>query len=132
MQNETRTCHNFWCNYSTNEPLDDCPKCGRQMLTRDAFKGLGVLLAIIGFILGGGGAALLFFVAPKIRPDARTAIRIVIWGIFGALLAGGLAILGAGITQAITGRRNQTLISVFLVVIFLALFVGSVARSLAG
>lgn len=119
---ETRTCHNYWCNYKTNEPLADCPKCGRPLLTSHTFRFLGWLLMIPGAVLAVAGALLLILAAPKLA--GGVGVKLLVYGIFGLLLLVGLTFMAAGVRQASSGERSQSLMaSVVVLLITIALIV---------
>jgi hypothetical protein len=125
---EIRTCHNYWCNYSTNQPLPRCPKCNRALLTAHTFRRLGLALIFIGGILAATGALLLIFAAPKLL--GGMGVKLFVWSIFALLLAIGLTIMAAGSWQALFGRRNQSLITFMLVLLITILLVAAIGRNL--
>jgi hypothetical protein len=118
---ESRTCHNYWCNYTTGEPLDHCPKCGRPLITPRTFKLLGWALLFLGGLLALGAVSLTILVAPKL-PYVRGGLggRLLILGVFGALLAVGLTFMMSGLWQVLSGRRSQSL-TTFGIVLLVAL-----------
>lgn len=125
VPSETLTCHNFWCNYKTNEPLSSCPKCGRPLLTSQTFRLLGWLLMIPGAILAIAGALLLILAVPRFV--GGMGVKLLVYGTFSLLLAVGLTFMAAGLRQASSGNRSQslvTLVNVLLITIALIFAIG--------
>lgn len=126
-----RTCHNYWCNFTTREPLKKCPKCARPLLTAQTFRILGFVQAFLGGILAVGAVGLTILVAPKLSTvKGGTGTIIFILGIFGLLLAVGLTFFSAGIWQAFFGRRNQSLITFVLALLIALALVATIGRAL--
>ncbi|HEV2762456.1 MAG TPA: hypothetical protein VGV38_05615 [Pyrinomonadaceae bacterium] len=131
---EPRTCHNYWCDYETSEPITRCPKCGRALHTEAQFRQLGWLLVALGGLLASAmaavmaGAAYLFSKAGQpgwTLPEVSGPWpQVVVFGVTGLVLALGLAFAAAGYTQARTGRRNRPVmnIAIAIVVVLLALY----------
>lgn len=121
---EPRTCHNYWCDYETDEPVTRCPKCGRALHTRAQFRQLGWLLFALGVLLAGGMAAVMLLVAYAFRGSADATPKAVAFGVLGLVLGLGLTFAAAGFSQARSGRRHRPLIglAVALVVVLLVLF----------
>ncbi len=125
---ESRTCHSFWCNYTTTEPLTKCPKCGQRLLTADSFRLLGLLLIFLGAILALAGGLLLIFLMPILL--GGIGIKIFVGAVFSFLLASGLAMMAAGFWQGAFGKRSQSLIKI-LIVLLVALFaIAAIGRAL--
>lgn len=117
----SRTCHNYWCNYTTNEPLTRCPKCGRQLITPQTFKLLGGALLFLGGLLALGAVSLTILVAPRLAGvRGGTSGRLFILGVFGFLLAVGLTFMAGGLWQVLSGKRSQSL-TTFGIVLLIAL-----------
>ena len=121
---EILTCHNFWCDFKTLEKIEECPKCGRIMLSAQTFKMLGWLLVFLGGILAavGGGAILLLNLSERSISRGMMG-KITVYGVLGLLLAVGLSMAAAGLNQAIDGQRNRQFIYVMiglLVILFVA------------
>ena len=79
----------------------------------------------LGAFLALAGAGLLIFV-PLGRAAAGKAF--LIYGLFVVLLLMGLAMLAAGINQAMTGYKQTSFISVFLVLLIAAALIAAVIR----
>ncbi|HZH90333.1 MAG TPA: hypothetical protein VEX70_06880 [Pyrinomonadaceae bacterium] len=109
---ETRTCHNYWCNYKTDRPLSRCPECGRPLLNAQTYRILGWVLVVVGLLLSITGASLLIFAAPKLV--GGLGVKLFVWGVFGFLLAVGLTTMSAGFWQALFGKRSQPLMKVVI------------------
>jgi hypothetical protein len=123
---ETRTCHNYWCNYTTDRPLSRCPECGQPLLKTQAYKLLGLTLVLIGGFLGLTGALLLIFAAPKIV--GGTGTKLFVRSIFGVLLAIGLTAITAGFWQVFYGRRNQSLMTIAIALIITILLIAAIGQ----
>jgi hypothetical protein len=123
---ETLTCHNYWCNYTTDQLLSRCPKCGQPLLTRQAYKLLGLALVLIGVFLGLTGALLLIFAAPKIV--GGTGTQLFVRSVFGFLLAIGLTAITAGFWQVFFGRRNQSLMTIAIALIVAILLIAAIGQ----
>lgn len=128
LLSETRTCHNYWCNYETNQSLSRCPKCGRPLLTAQTYRLLGLALVVLGGILAIAGASLLILVAPKVLGGIE--VKLLIWGIFGFLLAVGLSIMMAGIWQAWFGKRSQSLVTIVIALLITIGLIAAIGRTL--
>ena len=127
VPSETLTCHNYWCNYKTNEPLSNCPKCGRPLLTTQTFRLLGWLFIVPGAFLAITGALLLILAAPKLV--AGMGVKLFVYGIFGLLLAVGLTIMAAGFRQALSGNRSQSLIAFVLILLITIAIIVAIGRA---
>jgi hypothetical protein len=124
---ELLTCHNYWCNYSTREPLSRCPKCGRPLLTTHTYRLLGLALVFVGGALAVTGALLLILAAPKLIGGME--VQLFVWSIFGLLLAVGLMIMTAGFWQAVFGRRQQSLMAFVIALLIALMLVAVIARA---
>lgn len=124
---ETRTCHNYWCNYTTDQALSRCPECGRPLLTTRTYKLLGLALVFIGGLLATVGALLLIFAAPKIV--GGMGAQLFVWSIFGFLLAIGLTVMTAGFWQVLFGKRNQTLMTIVVALVITIMLIAAIGRA---
>jgi hypothetical protein len=122
-----RTCHNYWCNFTTVEALTRCPKCGRPLLSVQVFRLLGLALVFIGGVLAAAGALLLILVAPRLI--GGTGVKLLIWGLFGMLLAVGLSFMTAGVLQVIFGKRSQQLMTYVIVLLIALSLIAVIARA---
>ena len=123
----TRTCHNYWCNYTTDQPLSRCPECGQSLLTAQTYKLLGLALVLIGGFLGLAGALLLIFAAPGIV--SGTGAKLFVWSIFGFLLAIGLTAMTAGFWQVFFGKRNQSLMTIAIALIITIILIAAIGQT---
>lgn len=123
-----RTCHNAWCDYKTVEPLTTCPECGRQLLTDEALRGMGWLLMIPGSILVLAGITLVVLAGPRLINT--TEAKLVGYGVFGLLALVGLAFMAAGLRQALTGGKSQSMIGLAIVLLAAIGLVVAIARLL--
>jgi hypothetical protein len=124
---KTLTCHNYWCNYRTNEPLSNCPKCGRPLLTSRTFRILGWLLMIPGAMLAIVGALLLILAAPRVV--GGMGVKLLVYGAFGLLLLVGLTFAAAGARQASSGRRSQSLMTLVIVLLIMVALIVATGRA---
>lgn len=124
---ELLRCHNFACSCETYEPEKICPMCGRNMLGSQAFRILGGILIFLGILLAGIGGSLLYFLIPKLpkNDDGRSTVAIAI---FVALLAAGLIVITAGVSQTLSGKKNRGLLTAMVVAFGVLLFFAAVAR----
>lgn len=123
---ETRTCHNYWCNYATSQPLSRCPQCGRPLLTTQTYRLLGFALVCLGGLLATAGALLLILAAPGIVGGA--GVKLFVWGIFGFLLAIGLTVLTAGVWQVLFGKRNQSLMTIVIALVIAIMLIAGIGQ----
>jgi hypothetical protein len=128
--NETLTCHNYWCNYKTDEPLAACPKCGRPLITAQTFRLLGFVLVFLGGLLAIVGASLMIFAAPRLV--GGMGIKLFVFSIFGFLFAVGLAIAASGFWQIFFGERSQSLGSVVIVLLIALLLIAGIGQIVFG
>jgi len=102
----------------------------------------GVALTFIGLFLSGFMSAIAFFVTALLvqnMKDPKNAAKfngeehmlVLIYMVFGGVIAMGVTITVAGLWQVIFGRRNMLLIWIFFALIFLTLLVGGIFRVLA-
>lgn len=126
----SRTCHNYWCNYTTREALTRCPKCGRSLITPQTFKLLGWLLLFLGGLLALGAVSLTIMVAPGL-PDVRGGLggRLFVLGVLGFLLAFGLTCMTAGLWQVWFGKRSQSLTTFGIVLLIALAIIVVIARN---
>jgi hypothetical protein len=124
---ETLTCHNYWCSYRTNESLTNCPKCGRPLLTSQTFRFLGRILTILGAILTIAGALLLILAAPRLV--GGMGVKLFVYGVFGLLLLVGLTFTAAGIRQALSGKRSQSLMTLVIVLLVTGALIVAIGRA---
>lgn len=139
---EPRTCHNYWCDYQTSEPVTRCPKCGRALHTEAQFRALGWVLVV----LGGGiaavmaavmaGAAYLFSMAGhpgwRLPPVTGPWPKVIVFGVTGLVLALGLSFAAAGFSQARTGRRNRPVMNFAIAIVVVLLILAGLTRLIAG
>jgi hypothetical protein len=124
---ETRTCHNYWCNYKTDRPLSRCPECGRPLLNAQTYRILGWVLVFIGLLLSIAGASLLIFAAPKFVGEL--GVKLFVWGVFGFLLAVGLTTMTAGFWQALLGERSQSLMKIVVALVIAIMLIVTIGTA---
>lgn len=134
---QMRICYK--CDYETNQSLKICPQCGQpQLRTASQIRTLGWVLAIIGALLAIFMAGLSLVVGRIILfpnlPGTSTRFTggpemvLFIIGIFGVVLAFGVASFFAGLYQIRNGRRNKHLTKMILILGGAFMFVGIVVR----
>lgn len=103
----------------------------------------GVALVFLGLFISGLMSAITVFVTVFLMAAARDprnnaqfrgseAMLLMVYIIFGALIAGGLTATVGGTWQAIFGRRNMLLMWICAAFLLLALFAGTLLRGLEG
>ena len=129
---ERRTCLSFWCNYSTNEPLAKCPKCRQPLLVAQTFKLLGLVLAFCGglFVIGATSLIILFTLKLPDGKGITEGVVLFIYGILGLFLIVGLTIMTAGISQTLSGKRSQKLMTLFIILLIVFAITASIGKML--
>lgn len=134
---QMRLCYK--CDYATTQPLKVCPQCGQQQFrTAGQIRTLGWVLAVIGAGLTIFMAWLSVVVGQVIllpnlpgttaRFTGGPSMVLFIVGIFGVVLAIGIASFLAGVFQIRNGRRNKSLVKVMLVLAAMFMIVGGIVR----
>lgn len=112
------------CATETDEPLGNCPRCGRRLHKTSTIRGLGWVL----LVLGGGLTAFMAWLTLTIsrivkhsgEPGATTRFNgdasdaLLIYAVLGLVLTLGLTFVAAGVWQIIFGRRNKKIVFVAL------------------
>jgi len=130
---ELRICYK--CDYETREGADRCPRCGhKRVMTQTAVRALGGVLVAVGLFLvlfmGAIAVIVAGIIARSNAPGATTRFEggtkeiVVIFGIFGLVIAFGATSVVAGAMQLARGRRSKTMVRVILG-IFIALVVAA-------
>lgn len=119
-------CHKFDCDFETTEPLSKCPECGFNVLDPITVRFFGVLLAILGGVLGLGGAIALFFLGKTLIE--RGGAGYLILGVFGALLAAGAVLVVGGIKQATTADKSSNSIAVMAALFVVLAILAAIMR----
>jgi len=129
----------YKCDYATTQPLKACPQCGQQQFrTASQIRTLGWVLAVIGAGLTIFMAWLSVVVGQVILlpnlPGTSTRFTggpnmiLFIVGVFGVVLAIGIASFSAGVFQIRNGRRNKGLVKVMLVLAAMFIIVAGIVR----
>lgn len=119
-------CHKFDCDFETSEPISKCPECGFHMLDPAAVRLFGVLVAILGVILGLGGAIALIFLGKTLLE--RGGVGFGVLGIFGALLAAGVVMMIGGTKQATTGNKSSNFIAATVAIFIVLAIIVAIVR----
>ena len=129
---EARVCYK--CDYEVGDAgAKLCPRCGNgRILKRRQVRGLGWVLLFAGAFLflfmGGITVFVAYLIAQTGEPGSTMRFTggkreaAVVFGIFGAVMAFGLASMAAGVSQIRRRRRNKGLVRV-MVWLFIALVV---------
>ena len=129
-----RACYN--CDYEVADAsVKKCPQCGKgRVLTRGQVRALGWVLVVIGagLVLFMGGITVLVagIIANSNLPGATSRFEgdekqmAIMFGLFGLVIAFGLASVAGGISQIRHGRRNKTIVKVVLGIFIAILVVG--------
>ena len=134
---QSRICYR--CDYATSQPLKFCPQCGQQQFRTPAqIRTLGWLMAILGAFLTVFMAGLSLTVARIIllpnlpgtsaRFTGGPNMVLFIIGIFGVVLAFGIASFSAGVFQIRNSRRNRNLTKIILVLAGVFMFAATIVR----
>ncbi|HZH07890.1 MAG TPA: hypothetical protein VEY69_14560 [Lautropia sp.] len=110
MIQESSTCYAPLCGYSVAAHIDNCPECGRKMVSARSVRRRGLVMLASGGFVSALVGAIAFMLAPMFASDsftgtaeqARTIIQL-----FWLLILFGAAGAGAGAWQYVTGRRNR-------------------------
>ncbi|MGH9765855.1 MAG: hypothetical protein ACREAB_00350 [Blastocatellia bacterium] len=138
FENEGRICYK--CDYETDQPLNDCPRCGQRLRTAQQVRKLGWVLAAAGVFLTIFMIVITVIVGNAILQSDRPAagarftggpgMMIFIFVVFGAVLTFGLTSFAAGVWQIKHGRRNRRLTKIILALAVVFLAAGVIARAL--
>ena len=114
---------------------NQCPRCGKgRLMTRAGVRALGWVLLVVGAFLfvfmGAVALVVAAIIANSDVPGSTTRFSggkkevAVIFAVFGAVLAFGLAAMAAGVSQIINGRRNKRLAGLMLGIVVLLFVIG--------
>jgi hypothetical protein len=133
----------FSCRWEGRTAISTCPRCGSALYSQENVRTRGAILTFLGLFLSVFMAAIAIFVTvmltqaakdPKngAKFDGEEHMLVMIFLIFGGVIAIGITMIFAGLWQVVFGRRNMYLIWIFFALIILTLFVGGVFRVFAG
>ena len=116
-----RVCYALRCGFTSDEPIDVCPKCGRKMRTANSVRIYGVLQLILGlFLVVFMGVITLSLLPMMMRPGETTGggsgftgtsqQAILILSLFGLIIAFGFGSSLAGLWQVVMARRNKWIV----------------------
>ncbi|MEP6902490.1 MAG: hypothetical protein ABJA66_12115, partial [Actinomycetota bacterium] len=102
----------------------------------------GVVMTVLGLFLSGFMSVIAVFVTGLLmtaaqKPETNARLNqephlfMLVYLIFGGVIAMGLVVTIAGIWQIIFGRRNMILIWIFIALIIATIFAGAVFRGMA-
>ena len=129
-----RACYN--CDYAVADAsVKKCPRCGKgRVLTRGQVRALGWVLLVIGvfLVLFMGGITVLVagIIANSNAPGATSRFEgdekqmAIMFGLFGLVIAFGLASIAGGASQIRHGRRNKAIVKVVLGIFIAIMVVG--------
>ncbi len=128
------------CDFETAESLAKCPNCGRTLQSVKKVRILGWLLVILGsglvVFMGGLGLVLGNIIAKTGQPGRTTRFTggpedvMLIIGVFGLVIAFGLASIAGGVWQIWYGKRNNKVMVLMFVVAGILWVIGSAVRAL--
>jgi hypothetical protein len=132
----------FKCRWEARTVMPVCPRCGRGLFSQRNVRWRGVALTFLGLFLSGFMSVIAVFVTAFLIDTAKNPrnranfngeepMLILIYLIFGGVIAMGVTMILAGLWQVIFGRRNMILIWIFFALIFATFFAGSIFRGLA-
>ena len=132
----------FKCRWEGRTVLKNCPRCGSFLYSQTNVRWRGVALIFLGLFMSGLMTAVSVFVTLLLAAAANNprnnaqfrgseSMLLLMYVVFGALIAGGLTATVGGAWQAIFGRRNMLLMWICAAFLLLAFFVGSLFRGLA-
>lgn len=119
------------CGLETYVFRSTCPRCGASLQSKRWSRRFGALLVVLGGALTAGLGWLILVLGPILRHpgediggtrfDGTPSQAMMVLGILSVVLMFGLATLGYGIFQVITGRRSKLVVRFMLA---LALLLG--------
>jgi uncharacterized membrane protein len=128
------------CDFETDESLAKCPQCGRKLQSAKKVRILGWVLVLLGGFLvvfmGGLGILLAGIIAGSGQPGNSTRFTggpedvMFIVGIFGLVIAFGLAAMAGGAWQIWFGKPNRIVMVVMFVVAGILWVIGNAVRYL--
>jgi len=122
------TCHKFDCDFTTYEKLPKCPECGFPLYDAATFKVFGALLIACGMFLTAVGAGVGVYLQFREPPlDSRAY---VVYAVLALLALGGIALMTGGFQQVVTGLKQKSFLTVFLILILLLGILAAVIRFL--
>jgi len=132
----------FKCRWEGRTFLTACPRCGKGLFSQTNVRWRGVALIILGLFLSGLMSAVTIFVTVFLMTAAKDprsnaqfrgseSMLLLIYLVFGALIAGGVTAAIGGVWQAVFGRRNMFLMWFCAAFMLVALFAGTVFRGVA-
>ena len=124
MTAEIRSC--FGCGQVTAEPAEKCPKCGKGLRTARHVRRLGWIQFACGLFITGLMGTVTYNVAPLMLRPGREAAgggrctgtaeqALLIFGVFGLVITFGLMAIVSGLYQVKTGRRNNWIFVIMMV-----------------
>lgn len=134
---QIRSC--FKCRYEAVTAEFSCPRCGKPLFTATNIRWRGVLLVVVGLFLTAFMSSIAVFVGGLLiqsaqHPETSRKLNeempflIMMYVIFGGVIATGLTSILNGFWQIVFGRRNMILVWLFLTLIFLTFAVGGVLQ----
>lgn len=135
---EPRVCYK--CDYETDRVLTDCPQCGQRLRTASTVKVLGWVLLLLGAFLVLFMGVITVVVAGIIsqtgKPGSTQSFdggpkeMLMIFGIFGLVIAFGFTSMVAGFWQIWYGRRAKHLVKIMLGIAVALLVIGELVQVL--
>jgi hypothetical protein len=112
------------CGFKTHAFVSHCPQCGAGVQSRRWSRRFGFLLTLCGLFISGAMGAVLYYALPLLLHPGESvggssfsgtpAQALMVLGVLCLVMGFGLACLGYGIWQIVTGRRSARVIGVIL------------------
>lgn len=138
MTGEHRSC--FKCSWEGETAEKTCPKCGKPAFTQANIRTRGTIMIVIGLFLSGLMSAITVLATSLLaeaakkpgavsRFDSEPHLFVLMYVIFGGVIAAGVAAILNGIWMVVYGRRNMFLLYFFLGLIGVVLIAGGIFTS---
>ena len=116
-----RVCYALRCGFTSDEPIEVCPKCGRKMRTATSVRVYGVLQLALGLFLAIFMGVITLYLLPMMMQPGQTTgsgsrftgtsqQAILILSFFGLIIGFGFASSLAGLWQIVMARRNKWIV----------------------
>lgn len=130
------------CGFETQDKINQCPQCGRRLISSTVLRTLGGIQLALGLTLIVGMGVLTLNLAPSLlqpgkmeegmRFSGSRDTGLLILGLFGLVMAFGFTSTVSGLWQIITGRRNKWIVAAALIVFILLIIAVWITQSALG
>ena len=125
----------FKCHFETESSGGACPRCGKPLYSEKNIRTRGWVLIGCGLFLAGFMSAITLFVtgliynstndaAMRAKLESEMHLFVLMYLVFGGVIAAGLTALAMGVWQIVFGRRNRLLVWLFMALVTAAITVG--------